>query len=424
MIRKCLSLCCLILLAGLLSGCASFSRGITEAILDRDSEDTRQCWITGREFAGLDSLFEGEADGDADTGSPALLKVLKVHGIGQHQPGYSQPLLNGLVSELGFGSMDETIKTINLNHPLFPDGLGILRVHRFMNLESSREMLYYELTWDSIVEREIRLLDFDNSAEASARRTDFNHGLKTFLNATLPDALLYNTKYRQPIQRSVGQAICWMLSRRWDGLPTNGGASCDIDSDDHWSKFDASSFAIVSHSLGSRISIDALQTAVSLMSQRPNARAIFEKAQAKPIYIYLMSNQLPLLQLGQPLPEVYDQVKSFCSPEGDRYDERFFESLQIVAFSDPNDLFSYAVGPDYINRYVDSRLCPKVTNVLIEVAPTKSIFGKEIANPLAAHTGYEVDSRVLKMLVSGYGKSHGQDEVKERCEFIEAIPGY
>jgi hypothetical protein len=29
---------------------------------------------------------------------------------------------------------------------------------------------------------------------------------------------------------------------------------------------------------------------------------------------------------------------------------------------------------------------------------------------------------VLKMLVSGFGKTHGQDEPKQRCDFIEAIP--
>jgi hypothetical protein len=40
----------LALLPALLSGCASFGRGVTEAIMDRQSEDTRQCWIEGREF--------------------------------------------------------------------------------------------------------------------------------------------------------------------------------------------------------------------------------------------------------------------------------------------------------------------------------------------------------------------------------------
>jgi len=41
-----------------------------------------------------------------------------------------------------------------------------------------------------------------------------------------------------------------------------------------------------------------------------------------------------------------------------------------------------------------------------------------------AHSDYEIDSRVLKMLVSGFGREHGQEEVKERCEFIESIPDY
>jgi hypothetical protein len=54
----------LALLPALLSGCASFGRGVTEAIMDRQSEDTRQCWIEGREFDGLDRLF---AQGDGDS---------------------------------------------------------------------------------------------------------------------------------------------------------------------------------------------------------------------------------------------------------------------------------------------------------------------------------------------------------------------
>jgi hypothetical protein len=314
--------------------------------------------------------------------------------------------------------MDETVKTISMTHKNYAGDLGTLRVHRYMDLELSREMLFYELTWDPIIETEKQLLNFDNTAEASARRVPFNHTLKTFVNATVPDALMYNTKYRDPIQLSIGQAICWMLSKKWDELPSDGSASCVGIEEDYWSKVDASGIAIISHSMGSRISIDAMQTAVARFADRPNYREISAKAQTTPVYLYMLSNQLPLLQLGQPLPEVHDQVESHCSASGEHSDR-----LQVVAFSDPNDLFSYSVSPEYINRYVDSRLCPQVTNVLLQVAPVTSILGlQEVANPETAHTGYETDSRVLKMLVSGFGKAHGHEEVRTHCEFLETIP--
>jgi hypothetical protein len=192
------------------------------------------------------------------------------------------------------------------------------------------------------------------------------------------------------------------------------------------SQFDQGSFAIISHSLGSRISLDALQESMRITSERPGYENIIEKFKSKPVFLYMLSNQLPLLQIGQDLPQVHDQVKSYCTAEGDKYDERFFEKLQLVAFSDPNDLFSYTVSPDYANRYIDSRLCPVVTNVTIQVAEVRSfLFGtSEVANPLVAHSDYEIDSRVLKMLVSGFGRDHGQEEPKSRCEFIESIPDY
>jgi hypothetical protein len=64
--------------------------------------------------------------------------------------------------------------------------------------------------------------------------------------------------------------------------------------------------------------------------------------------------------------------------------------------------------------------------VTIQVAQVRSFLlgTTELANPSVAHSDYEIDSRVLKMLVSGFGKEHGQEEVRERCEFIESIPDY
>jgi len=416
----------LLLTIAALPGCSSISKGITQAYLEHETEDTRECWITGRSFDGLDDLFKTEIETTAGTGDPDQLKILMVHGIGNHAPGYSRRLQDGLIEEYGFETADETIKTIAMRHPAYPDTLGVLTAHRYMTRQNSQEMLFYELTWDSIVEKEKELLSFDYSTEASVKRAPFNHTLKTFINNTVPDALMYNTQYRMPIQLSVAQAICWILSEKWENLPNNEERHCSADRADYLSQVEKSSFAIISHSLGSRISIDALQAAMQHVAKRSDHNQVAEVFKNKPMYIYMLSNQLPLLQMGQDLPEVHDQTQSFCTTEGDEYVNRFYEKLQIVAFSDPNDLFSYAVSPGYINRYVDSRLCPVVTNVTIQVAEVRSFLlgTTELANPSVAHSDYEIDSRILKMLVSGVGKGQAQEEVKERCEFIEAIPDY
>ena len=421
---KQLTIYCLVLTIALLSGCTSISKGITQAYLEQETEDTRQCWISGREFEGLNDLIQADSEPASGTDDSDKLKVLMVHGIGNHAPGYSRRLQDGLVEEFGFESMDETVKTIGLSRSASADSLGELRVHRYMDLESSREMMFYELTWDLIIDQEKQLLSFDYSTEASVKRAPFNHTLKTFINNTVPDALMYNSKYRIPIQLSVAQAICWILSEKWENLPNNEVSHCSIDDSSYLSEFEQSNFAVISHSLGSRISLDALQGAMQHISGQPGYEDVIEKFKNKPMYLYMLSNQLPLMQLGQELPQAHDQVSSYCRAEGDKYDERFYEKLQIVAFSDPNDLFSYAVSPDYANRYIDSRLCPAVSNITIQIAQVRNFLlgTSEVANPLVAHSDYEIDSRVLKMLVSGFGQDHGQEEVRERCEFIESIP--
>ena len=57
------------------------------------------------------------------------------------------------------------------------------------------------------------------------------------------------------------------------------------------------------------------------------------------------------------------------------------------------------------------------------MADVTSILGNEaFANPQKAHTGYDEDDRVLKLLVGGIGHAQGHAEVRDRCDFIETIP--
>jgi hypothetical protein len=96
--------------------------------------------------------------------------------------------------------------------------------------------------------------------------------------------------------------------------------------------------------------------------------------------------------------------------------------LRIVAFSDPNDLFSYAIPPKYADENMDSRLCPKITNVVLNVAPVNNLFGiGEIANPLTAHNAYDNDERVIQLIAKGISHDHVDPIVQERCTWLEMV---
>ncbi len=71
---------------------------------------------------------------------------------------------------------------------------------------------------------------------------------------------------------------------------------------------------------------------------------------------------------------------------------------------------------------MDSRICPKMTNISINIAKVISIFGLgEVANPAEAHGGYDNDERVIKLIVHGIGHDNVPLLVKDRCTFLEVI---
>jgi len=404
-----------------LSGCASFGKGVAEAVLEKfnvENKDTRVCQIWGKSF-------EGVATGLAKPHSKT--KVLMVHGVGDRLPGYSTEFLGKLANELKLTAKSSTHKNIQLLSLSDPEKkLGNLRVTRMQNEISSKEFWFYELTWSEITRDQKALLAFDNSGEYSFRRAEVNDVLKKFSNDTGPDPIIYLGESKDLILRAFAQAFCWMGKDRWDEIPRDGRHGCDF-TNGLGESFNRDEFVFISHSLGSRITIDGLTRIVSFLESperkstlRTIDRLKREALQKKHVQIFMLSNQLPMLQLGRELPEVTAQHADYCESNGKNYASRMFKKISLVAFSDPNDLLSYAIQDEFSDKYLDSRLCINVTNININIAKVVDVFGfGKFANPMEAHVGYTKDDRVVALIAKGIGNTQTAPLVKDRCQWTE-----
>ncbi len=401
----------------LLSGCASFGKGITEAIIEKkEAEDTRLCEVWGEAFNGLKPHLDNKQ---------GKMKVLMVHGVGDHQPGYSTQFFEKIAKELGLSVTAKAPKNIKLSDWKNPDKeLGNLRINRYLSADRTQELMFYELTWSAITAKEKQVLAYDNSGEYSFRRAEINDLMKRFSNDTGPDPIIYLGESREDILLSFAQAFCWMTHGTWEDLPSNVKESCQRL---NMSAIDNDQYAFVSHSLGSRITIDGMQYIASELGGKINSDNTLKKQvnkalKEKVIPIYMLSNQLPMLQLGRKLPEVSGQKQAYCSATGNNYAERMVAKTPVIAFSDPNDLLSYAIPPGFVEKYLDSRLCINVTNVNINIAYVYDIFGLgKLANPMEAHIGYDTDDRVVALIAKGIGGPSTAKIVNDRCRWIETI---
>lgn len=447
-----IAMTCLLILAILTSGCTSFAKGVTEAVISGQGkkEDTRKCYVRGRPFEGLETKLKRQQQAaQVSKGDHPVLKVLMVHGIGSHQPGYATRLAENLAQVLSLNRVQETVKEITITHPMFPDQeLGLLRLTRYLNTDEGREIVFAELTWNPIVAKEKQTISFDNSGEYSFRRAPINNIMKVFVNDTIPDVMMFNGTSRQKIQVAVGQSLCWLMSESWASLKIKAAQFCDAGVPASLSRLE-DEFVFITHSLGSRITVDALQRIARVVGDLTTAKAAIaddlqapqqdavtplpEKTrsiiteqkrllQQKEFTIFMLSNQLPLLQLGQPKPQVTGRIAEICGSGVAHEAERIFRNTHLVAFSDPNDLFSYALPPSFINEYMDSRLCPTLTNAILNVSDVTDIFVGQFANPLAAHTEYDNDPRVIGLIAKGIGHSEVDPEVAERCTWLESVP--
>jgi hypothetical protein len=401
------------IVAAELSGCTSLGKGMVEAYLEKqESADTRLCEIWGKSFNGLAPHLDNQK---------GKMKVLMVHGVGDHLPGYSTQFLEKLAQELDLPVMAAQQKNITLtSRTEAGKNLGNLRINRLLSKDRKKELLFYELTWSEITAKQKEVLAYDNSGEYSFRRAKINDLLKKFSNDTGPDPIIYLGESRGDILVSFAQSFCWMAKNNWESLPDDVMQACSFNEDALAANIRNDQYAFISHSLGSRITIDGMQRIASLIDDRdPEFR---EALKNKEIPIYMMSNQLPMLQLGRKLPEVSNQKAAYCQAQGEKYDQRMLTKTPIIAFSDPNDLLSYAIPHGFVEKYLDSRLCIDVTNININVATIFDAFGLgKMANPLDAHVGYDTDDRVIALIAKGIGNGNTEKLVKDRCRWVETI---
>ncbi|MGZ4959433.1 MAG: hypothetical protein ACXV7J_09280 [Methylomonas sp.] len=398
-----------------LAGCASFGRGVVEAVMEKqDAVDTRICEITGEKFAGLKPQLEVPN---------RKMKILMVHGVGNHLPGYATQFLEKLAWELELPVTAKSFKDISLADPKdAAKHLGNLRINRYLSKDKRQELLFYELTWSEITMKDKEILVYDNSGEQSFRRAEVNDLLKKFSNDTGPDPIIYLGEKREDILTAFAQSFCWMVSGDWNSLPNDVHQTC---SSTDLPSLHNDSYAFVSHSLGSRITIDGLQRIASMMGREDfpsNYKALANVMKNKEVPIYMMSNQLPILQLGRALPEVRGQEEAYCRNDGAKYADRMLAKTNIIAFSDPNDLLSYMIPHDFVDKYLDSRLCVNVTNININVAKIYDAFGLgRLANPTDAHIGYDTDDRVVALIAKGIANERTAPIVNEKCRWIETV---
>ena len=408
-----------------LGSCASISEGVVTAIIKNNGEkqDLRKCEVTGSAFNGIRQGMQ--------TDKPKVTKVLVVHGIQKHFPGYSTRFKDKITYELGLDKTSGQHKEIMITREDMRDengeyeNLGVLRISRHLNAERSQELLYYELTWSEIADAGRDSLSFDSSGEYSFQRAEMNQMIKAFVNKTIPDLLAYRGTGQKKINNAVAEASCWIFAGGWSDLPDEGRHICNIKNKEMVDNILKEQHFFVTHSLGSRIVIDTISQTVNvsenLAPKSDIARHLFETLKKKNINVFMLSNQLPLLQIGRDAPEIVGQSEQYCTADKKDYDKRIFEKLNLVAFSDPNDILSYPIPPNYADKHLDSRLCPNIINVNLNITHNKDVFGLNFANPAEAHSGYLEDDRVVGLIADGLSSSNTHPLVKEKCRWIETI---
>lgn len=329
-------------------------------------------------FAGLGS----------ELASGRLVKILIVHGMGPAPQDFSEVLIRNLSKKLVL-SENGPPKRIAIPHLSYPHPPSNLTIRSFRH-SGGAIVEMYSLQWSPVItDLKTTRLGYDASEEEKNRRVSINHSLKTgLMNQRLADPVLYLGPLGDEMRYPIRQALCWMTN----GKATNG--VCDFAT----TSPDGASIAIVTFSLGSRMTFDAI--AEVERSAPDSGRRAMKSLALNTRLFFMLANQLPLLDLGISVP----RPGGLASPPQEGLSSFLHlranagglpSLLPIIAVSDPNDLLSYAISAEFARRHSAASFI----NVRTRIA--RPWFGR-LANPLKAHTGHDENPSVIELMANGH----------------------
>nr|VFJ96790.1 MAG: hypothetical protein BECKLFY1418A_GA0070994_10638 [Candidatus Kentron sp. LFY] len=239
----------------------------------------------------------------------------------------------------------------------------------------------HELTWDPATRwaKNFYVQEADDISNRS--RAILNRELKQrIINESISDAVLYLGQYRPMMQYPLLMSFCRIMSDA-AGVPSQGDKdfSCDLrkvadrlgSPEALEAFFEKNEIVIMTHSLGTRMLFDTLglighDDFVSRFKKDLAENGItIEIPEGGPIRtrrvldifsvainkVFTLANQVPLLELGRVIPPTSFDVDLDLGTGFDRFVKRRIDNdglsehvvppLQLVAFTDPNDLLSY-----------------------------------------------------------------------------------
>ena len=350
----------------------------------------------GSPFPGIAGLVENAGAAQVD--------VLMVHGMCTHTSADANASIDALVAALDGNLVADAEPPRAL---ALGEGGGIETVVRTVRVGAAR-LRFTAIIWSPLTRGLKSQLAYDITGQATnctepgdcrPQRALLNGQLKDgLLNDCLADAIIYQGDSRRLIRQRMIDAITRTVDAAQSQARAEGLAT--------------GPFAIVTDSLGSKITFDALDEMTSSpeLPAPPGPKAAGATVIGRLAVIYMRANQMPLLSLADQVIDSGPSAAKSLQPAGDSLQRLLMRKAEqpalssaaqagkphrmtLVAFTDPNDLLSYRL---LSTRYALPGIA--VADVLVSNAPTW--FGA-VEMPTTAHTGYARNAGVARLVVCG-----------------------